>query len=283
MARVALPEDIYGGGPQNHLLRSWLAAEISREKAEYSLKHPQMARPGSYIVRRSQTSKGHYAVTVVEANNTITSYKISDLGCGQVGLRNGHAFATLEHLLEHFYDNPFPENKHPHVALKLMHPVLLEPASAPTPSTGSMGTARGAAALPSRPPPSVGGGRASQEPLTPPPPPAAGVSSHQLASEAPPPLPGNHPSLRKGTQMSDYDEFTCRRGSNDGYGQETAPPTASEYELEMDQPPVVTRNLAQQNTDDDYDNQPSTGAAPPLPLRTVASEAPPPLPGRNPR
>ena len=47
--------------------------------------------------------------------------KVSDLGLGQVGIKNGGAFASLEHLLEFFYDNPFPEPGDGHVPLKIMY------------------------------------------------------------------------------------------------------------------------------------------------------------------
>jgi hypothetical protein len=70
-------------------------------------------------VRRSISAPGDYAITVSEGKH-IKSYKISDLGCGQVGLKTGQAFASLEHLLEFFYDNPFPEPGDGHVPLRIM-------------------------------------------------------------------------------------------------------------------------------------------------------------------
>ena len=70
-------------------------------------------------MRRSISAPGDYAITVSEGKQ-IKSYKISDLGCGQVGLRTGQAFASLEHLLEFYYDNPFPEPGEGHVPLRIM-------------------------------------------------------------------------------------------------------------------------------------------------------------------
>lgn len=39
---------------------------------------------------------------------------------GQVGLSSGQAFASLEHLLEFFYEEPFPEPGDGHVPLRIM-------------------------------------------------------------------------------------------------------------------------------------------------------------------
>ena len=134
MATVALPEDIYSGGPQNPLLRHWLSMDITREMAEESLNSPVPAPAGSFIVRRSTSAQGDYAITVSEGK-VIRSYKVSelnvlsvvltvgkvsDLGLGQVGVKSGGAFASLEHLLEFYYDNPFPEPGDGHVPLKIM-------------------------------------------------------------------------------------------------------------------------------------------------------------------
>ena len=46
--------------------------------------------------------------------------KITDLGCGQVGIETGQAFASLEHMLEYFYDKPFPRAGEGHVPLTIM-------------------------------------------------------------------------------------------------------------------------------------------------------------------
>jgi hypothetical protein len=97
-----LREDIYSGGPsvrsplragrpsvaciahapcpagQNELLRYWLSQNISRECAERSLCEPAMAPVGSYILRRSESAPGNYALTVVEGR-LVKSYKIVDL------------------------------------------------------------------------------------------------------------------------------------------------------------------------------------------------------------
>jgi hypothetical protein len=125
MADVALREDIYGGGPNNNLLRYWLSIEISREmvykfatfmisvsfkiayffagRAEpvHPLHRPVLFVPslarvnnrssGSFIVRRSTSSVGDYAITVVEGRS-LRSYKVTDLGLGQVCVRSfcGH-------------------------------------------------------------------------------------------------------------------------------------------------------------------------------------------------
>ena len=43
---MALPEDIYSGGPQNPLLRYWLSMDITREAAEESLMSPAQAPAG---------------------------------------------------------------------------------------------------------------------------------------------------------------------------------------------------------------------------------------------
>lgn len=128
MADVALREDIYGGGPMNNLLRYWLSIDITREMAEQSLSTPTMAASGSFILRRSASSAGDYAVTVVEGRQ-LRSYKLTDLGLGQVAVSTGQAFASLEHLLEFFYDNPFPERGSGHVPLRIMHPNLVGVAS----------------------------------------------------------------------------------------------------------------------------------------------------------
>lgn len=83
-------------------------------------------------------------MTIVEGR-TLRSYKIVDLGYGQVRLRahsvivyissnantqflcsrqvsvsSGQAFASLEHLLEFYYDNPYPESGSGHVPLRIM-------------------------------------------------------------------------------------------------------------------------------------------------------------------
>ena len=142
---TALPEDIYAGGPQNPLLRYWLSIDITREAAEESLLSPTLAPSGkqraasimhaaiagaapkhsnnivagSFIVRRSVSAPGQYAITVCEGK-TIKSYKVIDLGLGQVGLKTGQAFASVEHLLEFYYDNPFPEPGDGHVPLRIM-------------------------------------------------------------------------------------------------------------------------------------------------------------------
>lgn len=121
---MALREDIYGGGPQNDLLRYWLAMPISRQIAEKSLTRPTMAPVGSFILRRSESHPGNYALTVVEGR-VVRSYKITDLGCGQVGIETGQAFASLEHMLEYFYDKPFPRAGEGHVPLTIMHQELI--------------------------------------------------------------------------------------------------------------------------------------------------------------
>eukprot|EP00042_Codosiga_hollandica_P046388 m.487579 g.487579 ORF g.487579 m.487579 type:complete len:229 (+) comp57226_c0_seq1:91-777(+) len=138
-----LPEDIYAGGPQNPLLRHWLSKDISRDVAEASLKTPMLAPSGSFIVRRSESSPGDYAISVVESSS-IRSYKVSDLGLGQVGLKTGQAFASLEHLLEFFYDNPFPEPGDGHVPLRIMHQYLVD---------GQPGMGRAAPPIPAAPRP----------------------------------------------------------------------------------------------------------------------------------
>jgi len=84
--------------------------------------------PGSFILRRSQSSYGNYAVTVVQANG-IKSYQVTDLGLGQVGLSTGQAFASLEDMLIFFYDMPFPDAGNGHVPLTIMHQTLVGVAS----------------------------------------------------------------------------------------------------------------------------------------------------------
>jgi hypothetical protein len=54
-------------------------------------------------VRRSESQPGNYAITVSEGGR-IASYKVTDLGLGQVGLTTGQSFRSLEFLLEFFYD-----------------------------------------------------------------------------------------------------------------------------------------------------------------------------------
>ena len=76
MATARLPEDIYSGGPQNPLLRHWLSMDITREMAEESLNSPVPAPAGSFIVRRSTSALGDYAITVSEGK-VIRSYKAS--------------------------------------------------------------------------------------------------------------------------------------------------------------------------------------------------------------
>lgn len=59
------------------------------------------------------------------------SYKVVDLGFGQVehnvllthtkvAVTSGQAFASLEHLVDFFYDSPFPEKGSGHVPLRTM-------------------------------------------------------------------------------------------------------------------------------------------------------------------
>lgn len=50
MAFVALPEDIYAGGPSNDLLRFWLSQTIDRERAEASLSTPSYAPSGACVL-----------------------------------------------------------------------------------------------------------------------------------------------------------------------------------------------------------------------------------------
>lgn len=115
-----LPEDKYDAAtPQNYLLRFWLSATITRSMAEQSMS--QGAPPGSFIVRRSESQPGNYAVTVVEEGPSIQSYKVTDLGLGQVGVSTGQAFASLEYMLEFYYDKPFPEPSPTAVTLQYMH------------------------------------------------------------------------------------------------------------------------------------------------------------------
>eukprot|EP00039_Didymoeca_costata_P022463 m.4589 g.4589 ORF g.4589 m.4589 type:complete len:215 (+) comp3024_c0_seq1:97-741(+) len=119
--QVQIPEDVYRmSAPQNDLLRYWLSFPISRSAAEASLQTPSMAHPGSYIVRRSESMPGNYAITVAEGK-FVNSYKITDLGLGQVGVSSGQAFASLEHLLEFYYDKPFPDSSPGRVPLQWMH------------------------------------------------------------------------------------------------------------------------------------------------------------------
>jgi len=76
-----------------------------------------------FIVRRSTSRPGSYAITVQQGGNRIKSYEVHDLGFGQVsvsGAGGGMAFASLEHLLEFFFDNPFPDPTHGHVMLTSM-------------------------------------------------------------------------------------------------------------------------------------------------------------------
>eukprot|EP00055_Hartaetosiga_balthica_P007647 m.26639 g.26639 ORF g.26639 m.26639 type:complete len:223 (+) comp5873_c0_seq1:80-748(+) len=115
-----LPEDQYGEIITDDLLRWWLSIDIPRQLAEQSLSTPSLAPTGSYIVRRSLSSPGNYAITVVQGNK-ITSYEILDMGLGQVSLRNGRCFASLQDLLEHFYTLPFPDEGPGHVALQAAH------------------------------------------------------------------------------------------------------------------------------------------------------------------
>ncbi|EGD77471.1 hypothetical protein PTSG_08566 [Salpingoeca rosetta] len=117
---VRLREDIYGG-PQDDLLRFWLSVDIPRQLAEKSLTTPHLAPTGSFILRRSKSSPGNYAVTVVQGK-TIKSYEIMDLGMGQIGLGTGQAFESLETMLDFFYTHPFPDEGNGHVALTRMHP-----------------------------------------------------------------------------------------------------------------------------------------------------------------
>ncbi len=72
-------------------------------------------------MRRSTSAPGSYAITVQEGGGTARSYQVTDLGLGQVGAGHGQAFASLEHLLEFFYDTPFPARGDGHVPLKYMY------------------------------------------------------------------------------------------------------------------------------------------------------------------
>ena len=52
---------------------------------------------------------------------SIQSYKVTDLGLGQVGVSTGQAFASLEYMLEFYFDKPFPEATPTAVSLQYMH------------------------------------------------------------------------------------------------------------------------------------------------------------------
>eukprot|EP00049_Salpingoeca_infusionum_P017325 m.352562 g.352562 ORF g.352562 m.352562 type:complete len:209 (-) comp16553_c0_seq1:1212-1838(-) len=112
-----LKEDIYGGGPSHNILRYWLSIPITRQAAEQSLAGAPI---GSFILRRSESAPGNYAVTVMQ-DNGLRSYQVFDLGLGQVGLKSGQAFETLEHLIDFFYARPFPEPGNGHTTLSTMH------------------------------------------------------------------------------------------------------------------------------------------------------------------
>eukprot|EP01147_Barroeca_monosierra_P007206 gene7206-9670_t len=131
MASTRLREDIYGG-PEDDLLRFWLSIDIPRTLAEKSLKTPHLAPTGtrlvirsrcSFILRRSKTSPGNYAITVVQGK-TIKSYEVHDVGMGQVALSTGQAFENLETMLDFFFNRPFPDEGHGHVPLSRMHPTI---------------------------------------------------------------------------------------------------------------------------------------------------------------
>jgi len=126
MGDVALREDVYGtpdaglwaSAPQDEILRYWLGNEIPRASAEKALSKPVFAEQGTYIVRRA-SDKVNYAITVCEGNK-ICSYKVTDLGLGQVGIQTGQSFRSLEYLLEFFYEEKFPDATGTHVPLKHM-------------------------------------------------------------------------------------------------------------------------------------------------------------------
>ncbi|EDQ86773.1 uncharacterized protein MONBRDRAFT_27865 [Monosiga brevicollis MX1] len=122
---MSLPEDIYGGGPQDTLVRYWLSTTITRDMAEISLCTPRLADPGSFILRRSTTSSGNYAISVMEKDGQIRHYQVTDLGMGQVGLVTGQAFDNLEELLLFFYEQPFPDGVGPRTPLTIMHQDLV--------------------------------------------------------------------------------------------------------------------------------------------------------------
>lgn len=132
-----LKEDLYGGlpgatfnaKPTNNILRFWLSNSISRKQAEEALGEQYK---GSYIVRRSESSKNNYAVSVANASGRCVSYKVTDLGCGQIGIQTGQSFSNMEKMLEFFYDKPFPENKPGNECLQYMFQGQI-PGCPPTP------------------------------------------------------------------------------------------------------------------------------------------------------
>lgn len=123
-------EDIYGSAsaglwasaPQDEILRYWLSNEIPRAAAEKALSklngEQVFAEQGTYIVRRA-SDKVNYAITVCEGGK-ICSYKVTDLGLGQVGIQTGQSFRSLEYLLEFFYEERFPDATGTHSPLKHM-------------------------------------------------------------------------------------------------------------------------------------------------------------------
>lgn len=68
---------------------------------------------------RRASDNVNYAITVCEGNK-ICSYKVTDLGLGQVGIQTGQSFRSLEYLLEFFYEEKFPDATGTHVPLKHM-------------------------------------------------------------------------------------------------------------------------------------------------------------------
>eukprot|EP00041_Stephanoeca_diplocostata_P014055 m.252214 g.252214 ORF g.252214 m.252214 type:complete len:330 (-) comp19560_c0_seq1:222-1211(-) len=117
-----LREDLYANSPKNDLLRHWLSLNITRKEAEEALAGTTV---GTFIVRRSTSALGDYAVTVSQrkqGKQYVSSYKVVNFGCGQVGTtHSSNVFSGIEPMLEHFYGEPFPDAGAQRVPLLFMY------------------------------------------------------------------------------------------------------------------------------------------------------------------
>nr|XP_056700839.1 src-like-adapter 2 [Euleptes europaea] len=97
--------------PSNHVAKisyRWLYEGISREKAEELLMLPSN-REGSFLIRKSQTRKGCYSLSVRHAQHggwdSVKHYRINCLENNWIYITSRLTFPSLQDLVDHYSDS----------------------------------------------------------------------------------------------------------------------------------------------------------------------------------
>uniref|UniRef100_A0AAY4A7P1 Tyrosine-protein kinase n=1 Tax=Denticeps clupeoides TaxID=299321 RepID=A0AAY4A7P1_9TELE len=104
------PEDLgFKKGERMQVLEEWFFKDISRKDAERQLLAPAN-KPGAYLIRESETSKGSYSLSIRDTDakgiDAVKHYKIRSLDNGGYYISPKITFPNIESMIKHYHKQP---------------------------------------------------------------------------------------------------------------------------------------------------------------------------------